>query len=448
MSVSSDFISCPSRFILAGRMDGLGCRLRALMVAMALAKYCGLPMRVYWEDNKSDNSFHDVKALEDTFSDSYIADHCVSRTELAELRKMSLQGLLSNKATSGYYDCPQSISGELRNLGGFSEFFANLDLRVFFDEIGFSELNAKAIEHAYGLEMADLSKAIHLRAGDVVYGNFRRSGHYVSKVIPFPLVNKIIPHGGRVVAFCQDSMLVHYLREFDGVEISDDYACPGNSGLQKALFDIVLMSRCKEIIAGSSGFSMCAAMLGGQKFIEPRSVFSDIEIAEIVSNSLFGFGGELPVGISGEQAAFAALSALSLGNSALPSSVRFRLISLGQKHDPTNGIFSFLLMLEYFKKGDYKAAEEALCSMSASAVNHFVEAIKFNYSIGAFKNYIQKQSFDIYINDAVEQGSVVATLIMLVRDHCRGLVPRTELDCSNVESCIKETRLNEFVGCE
>ncbi|GAM63298.1 capsular polysaccharide biosynthesis heptosyltransferase hddD [Vibrio ishigakensis] len=145
-------------------------------------------------------------------------------------------------------------------------------LKDAFNEIGFSD-NVNSLLNLAKQSINKDTVAIHLRTGDVLYGQYRKFVNYTYKGLCLPLVEKIIKDeillGNNIVLFGQESGVLNHLKEKYNVTISDDLV-PNHisDSTELAIFEMALMSNCKSIIAGSSGFAKISSRIGNIK-LEP-----------------------------------------------------------------------------------------------------------------------------------------------------------------------------------
>ena len=156
-----------SKFIVALRTDGLGVRLMALLNAKRLANYLKCEFKFGWDDNKSNNPFHDVESKEKTFTKKYLAKHWVSKDHLDGRRSLSLEDFSESADEGVYFQCPQSVSGDLRAVKEVYDAMTQKPYASEFESIGFSEEAKIAISLAREVDIPPESVALHLRAGRV-----------------------------------------------------------------------------------------------------------------------------------------------------------------------------------------------------------------------------------------------------------------------------------------
>jgi hypothetical protein len=285
----------PRTQIVARRFDGLGGRLTAMVNAMAIAERYGLEYRFAW--TKSDDLFsndpHELFAPEylDRFGVHELT--LVDRTPviLGELDETLRQVRLISPSQQGApfveIDWPIGLHPMLAedpdgaNL--FAAMFRSIPLTDPLSEIA-RDLGALPERNWVG---------VHVRAGDVVVGAWRR-GTWHQKYQPLSLtryaMRKAATNGSQVRVVSDQPAIARYLID----------QCPGAeqlaalvpsyaqlTPLQQAMADIILLSQSTTIVAPShSAFSAFAGLVGGAS-LERSTDEIDASLARrIVSDSI------------------------------------------------------------------------------------------------------------------------------------------------------------------
>lgn len=398
-------------FLGALRTDGFGVRLMAMLNVMALSEHTGIGFKFSWENNKSDNPHHDIEATEACFSEDFNAAHFIAMPALKGLTEVTLAEILDADASDIYYRTPQSLSGELRTIQDVNTYMKDADYREFFAKIGFSQKNLDAIADAYAVALDTGSVGIHLRAGDVVYGGFKRSGYYINKLIPYPVATDILEKRDEVVLFCQDADLERFLVErFPKTKSAARFHKDTYDGVQKALFDIVLMSRCDEIVAGQSGFSQCAALMSKVAIERYGKRYAGTQVVDLIVQDVQTRRADTD-GVPDGQVAHAILTALTLSEGHLSLDTRLDLIDLAIKKDSTNAFLVFLKLV-YMTEAHDPDAQNVFTSLSMQQHNDLFDAIKFNYGHPMLIKYSDAQGFEDTLKNGT--GDLAALLLTLV----------------------------------
>ena len=391
---------------VAHRNDGLGMRLEAMVGAMILAELTGGGFRFAWPGvYERGRAYHDIDAAEDVFAEDFLQAHLIAQEDFDETRLVALDDEIGEVLCQGRvapgtmisilkfvsvkrvfrqatFDSITSRAVEAFARIGFSApmeearaMAAGAALPVFrqatFDSIvsraaeAFAGIGFSApMEEARAMAAADVA-AIHLRAGDVIYGHNAKTNLASDKAIPYPLAIDLIARlraGGMTpLLFGQDADLLAHLRDEHGAYCADDIGDrSGFSPAQNALFDLCLLSRCGRIIGGRSAFCRLANRLAGRVRIKPlESLYEADEAVGIIERHLFDPDAS-PL-ISGRQKAFAARYAFVLAGERIARDERFwRLLELARENDPENAFLLLVYACSLYEAGREDEAEAML----------------------------------------------------------------------------------------
>ena len=266
---------------LSKRDDGLGERLRAILSAFTLAQVYDADFKFCWNDKKFNKEGHGIDFVNKIFSKDFIAKYHIEVSGLNKVK--NVEHFLETKE-NGWYFCNQSIPK--KRFKSENEFLAyHKKLSKSFHAISFSDSVSFSIKQAYNLSIDSNCIALHLRAGDVVYGALSQNCSSISKSIPFPVALRIIEdaqeNGKNVIVFGQDINLLQELSELPNVTAAMDLMPKGMDRTEQAFFDMALMSQCSTIYAGSSGFAIVASLMGDATHVVPLMKYSIKEISDI-----------------------------------------------------------------------------------------------------------------------------------------------------------------------
>lgn len=277
--------------VIGVRPDGLGIRLQCLLMTMYYAELLNADYGVVWPDPTVGLEHHAVLPAGRTFTKAFCATHIAERpadTGYVELDQPveDVEGLaaLANGRRGWLVRKPHvldSLPADLRP--------TQADFRRLFDTIPFQPRLSAAIQAARAAPLEEGMAAVHIRAGDIVYGKHRLGARYTRKVICLPVARRLVEtlraKGRTVVLFTQDPFAAELFRKTPGVIVAGDMFAKDDVVAQ-ALFEIALMSRCAEIYAGNSVFAQIGEMIGQGVLIDPRSVFKSSEQADIIETDL------------------------------------------------------------------------------------------------------------------------------------------------------------------
>lgn len=407
-----------TKIFLAQRTDGFGERLRAILNAKALANYYSAEFKFSWEPmHYSVQDMHSIASKELTFSENFIEDyhvdvnnihaHCIHKVEDYE-RNLSHEKIR-------YFNVTQTtnISKEPFLKKAFSE----INLADIFFSINFSAELEHAINFAQHANIDESSIAIHLRAGDIMYGVYRCTDNYVDKAIPYTLamsfIKMFLDQGYNILLFGQDNEFCQFLvKEYNATYA--DSLCPKTyTKEQRALFDIVLMSKCSKVIAGPSGFSTLACNIGNVKRLDSRSILpKDKSVLSTIKMLKETFGG---VNVPSFQVAFACNWAISNGRDFIEDEDFHFLVNLGFENDPSNYLFVFLKAIYFFKINNTQQVELMLHEYLSDSVHceELINVIEKPYgSAGNFSTVVTPYE-DILVEYA-NYDCPIASLILAI----------------------------------
>ena len=259
-------------FVLARRSDQLGGRLNAITNARVLAELLDLEFRFVWP-SRSDHSVRDPREL---FDGAFLAEF--------ELEPHTLDGLESVTYDEFTAMTPAERSTVLnRSSQVFIEIgepdvilrpdaadttTATRRYRRCFQELGWNDAARGLVEFAAHSPTLEDLLGMHVRAGDMVTGGWRHTITH-QKYVPTAFVHRALTAfagGKRTLLFSDNADYVAYLRSWFPV-LTPGELVPGYERLsetQRALADMVLLSRCDPIVGPpASAFSRLAANLGG-----------------------------------------------------------------------------------------------------------------------------------------------------------------------------------------
>lgn len=293
--------------VVSNRNDGLGCRLESLIRARYLAKVLNANHKVRWQDHIKGPSAnfndeqkisgnavlgHAIESCEMLFTDNYIKEH-FETGHLSNTTKLSR--IDSATAEELHTPSAQNEDGILYACGGYSDLSLSpylapdksFGLSNVFWNIPFRSNIRAAMDAALDIELIKKSAALHIRSGDIVYGEYRKQGRrFRKKAVSIPLaqmaLKKLLTENYSVVVFGEDTGSLETLQtEFPEIRLATDLNAVQFSGLERAMFDIVLMSRMNKVWAGYSGFARFAKDIGEK--VELSNVHTLFKRSEMVS---------------------------------------------------------------------------------------------------------------------------------------------------------------------
>lgn len=351
--------------IVARRGDGLGQRLYAILNAIYLSHLTGLEWGFVWSERFVGDPDHAISPASDFFDEVFIERHMVPNSFgqnfvypsgqlfdrealLAPIRDGRINGWIAGNVHLSNI----LVSDSLPN----SEF----SLKTAMSLIGFSERIRKCIAFAESVNIPDNTTAIHMRAGDVVYGYYRKWGRFVKKCIPVPLSRKLardLIEGGQHVAIFGQSKAA--LEESGSNQAIIDIAsiCDGHfyDNDEKAIIDIILMSRCARIVAGNSGFPIQASRVGGIPLVGIQEFFKPAAAVNIIEADLVG-----GVAYPSLEMALCYWYMWCVARKYVAPERACGWLESAAKLDPENPIYPYSLANFYFDRKNYDEGDKAL----------------------------------------------------------------------------------------
>lgn len=348
--------------LLVNRPDGLGERLKAILNGIYLSEYFGLDFKFTWPVKSGiDKSFHDIETVSEIFSKEFIEKYYIDIEDLnlnlfLDLRKTKLVEVPSNKCLTGEtvgWICHQSDLSHYISTELLPEF---INFSEVYNHIGFSTEIEKVLKASQIANIPSNTVAIHLRGGDIIYGKYRLSQRYQHKVIPvlvaLQLAKDIISSGKVPLIFAQDKALLDLFRGVHGVITTDKLIDESWSSLQKAMFEIDLMSKCSEIISGSSGFAAVAAKISNNRIKNIRNVYSESEQYDFINKGLES------VALDDYQKSYHLLMCVILKDDDFENVDR--MLAEASLLDPGNGLYLIKRVINNLKYGFENEADKLL----------------------------------------------------------------------------------------
>ena len=354
---------------LAQNRDGLGERLRAIANAMVAAETFDGQFRFVWPELRAELvSAHAVLSADEFFSESFCAAHLLPEEHLKILSPEPLSEVTGDLA-AGRLPEETAISVAQLDLCDqapelFSRQTARFDLVAAFARISLTEPMEFARSLAYQVELPPEAAAIHLRAGDVIYGIYRHMDEFHHKVLAYPLAIELIARlkaqGIAPLLFGQDSELLHHLRDDYGALLADDFGERADfTQTQNALFDICLLARCRRIYSANSGFAILGSWLACTEIEHPSRIFPADEAVQIIERHVLD--PDATSAISKMQKAFAARSAFVIAGETVATREPFwRLLKAARSFDPQNALLQFVYACSLYRAGKASEADQVL----------------------------------------------------------------------------------------
>lgn len=422
------------KVVLANRADGLGERLCALINGIRLADALQLDFRLAWTPevwNPDYDRYHtggerpilgqSICAGDRIFSTEFLQRHATDYVASDPFRPLPRNGDLSD----GLID-PELrgwIVDRLPLETSFTPDFLKLvrmSAEQAFQKIGFTDEVERVIAHARSIDIGDFV-AIHLRSGDMTYGEVRKWGFWGTKVlnplIAMDQIERAYSKGERVALFGQDVKWLAHMRDRFGVYLPHDICSEHNyRGHLQALFELTLMARARLIIAGDSGFARAAAMMGGTQLRGLFDLYSAIGYSQRTLEGLAACTDHLdPL-----MAAYSYWQAYAFGRRQRSIPELIGIINSARELDADNELYSIINIALLYRAGDDSIAErllnETLSKYSDRLIDQehpVVRQLLFRYGTPKFTH---EEQFDDLLGAARRPGNLLAkTLARFIR---------------------------------
>jgi hypothetical protein len=169
-----------------------------------------------------------------------------------------------------------------------------------FRSLGWNEVVSSLMSVCAKQDTGDGWTAVHLRAGDIVTGEWRHIMHH-EKYTPLAYVEHAIEQLGlgdanALILSDSEACVDHLRARYERLVVPSELL-PGYDRLtesQRALAEILLMSRCDRIAGPHrSAFSCLAANLGGTPIIRPDLLLPDGQEADILEAAIRRSAGQV-----------------------------------------------------------------------------------------------------------------------------------------------------------
>ncbi|MEZ9855712.1 hypothetical protein AB4347_16940 [Vibrio breoganii] len=346
--------------VISNRKDGLGERLNALVAGVYLSKRLNCSFAFEWEGalhsealnfggKIEDDKGHAISDKSELFSEKFIDKFF--RDDKKQIGKSV--DFVFNKASTDivkYYASKNGVKGfnaprvdldpMLEDLLVSSELYS---FREAFQDIGFSDKVLSLLNQAKN-KISSNTVAIHIRTGDVFYGQYRKFLHYSYKGMCLPLIEKLImdekKQGNQIVLFGQENGLLSYLKNKYHIIISNDLV-PNDltNTTEVALYEIALMSSCKTIIAGSSGFAKISARISNNTIEAGIRKYPAKQQTEFILSSLSDSSNHY----NEKHSAFSYWYAYFYGRHDKSTQYALDILEKASQHDPDNEMYKLVM---------------------------------------------------------------------------------------------------------
>lgn len=355
------FVENSKPIVFAARKDGLGERLRAILNAIITAEILPVEFKFNWTDDYPypNKELHAIPEKTVLFSEEFLKKYHLDDSLIESIKSKNFSDI---ESTDELLDTPFVLIQQdyiLHKHSITKDKFHRNHYESAFKKIEFSNRFKEIISIVDSIKVSESAVAVHVRGGDLIAGDFKNCPFYLDKALPFPLINELIKecvnNGENIIIFGQDKEILEHLRErYSGLLASDFYNEKGmRTPTEKAFFDILLMSKCRRILASKSGFSLSASLISGAQFVEIQSIFNKEKTAAILSD--FDFSNYQTI-IPEEHLSYALLWHFKSNGFSLQDKKTYAIIDSLSIEKSCN---SLLLVLCYFTFENFSNTEKA-----------------------------------------------------------------------------------------
>lgn len=392
-------------YAVAGRHDGLGTRIGAIISAMYIAKHLdGFKFVFSWLNGTCDDhrggvgnneevSFcSEILMVNEIFSEKFLQDYLISskyRSHSNDVLNLSFSDPVDRflKRKWGSFIGKVSPYIYMKNLIPRKVL---ADLKGCYESIQWSDRCTQIIqevEYICSDIIANDFVIMHLRGGEVALGEFRIAPHLWMHTKHFPYevaieIAKMEWERNHIVIIGQDfksnQILEDYLNQIKPNKdiqiysvdslIEDRYAY---THPERAFFDMNFLSKAKKIYAtGGSQFSNTASMIAGRELVcSFYDIYSNEELYNIIQKNIHC----LEIGNLHRAYCYYRLHAFAKKLNK-PLDVVYKWLSKAMQEDSENDFYRVAMVDLLFAKRDLKAADAYLKTECLNR-EHFFEAI-------------------------------------------------------------------------
>ncbi|OJF89599.1 hypothetical protein [Pararhizobium antarcticum] len=246
---------------------------------MYVAEQLGLPFKFCWPPMKGDSEFHSVPAAGQVFSKEFLDQYYQEHFDLSRyqevvhepLTEVMVKRALADKNVDGINMMVCEDKLVFRGATVPRDVFPRIWSRIeFSDRLKAVIVKAEAVVQEGAI-------ALHARRGDTINGVYRMrlfNERYLPVSWLKTIIREEIGRGSNIILFSDDPRLLTLMRDRYPIKTTSDLGCDdlGTKG-EKDLFDFIVMSRCKKIIAGLSTYAVLASLIRKVPFLDPLIAF-------------------------------------------------------------------------------------------------------------------------------------------------------------------------------
>ncbi|HHP0358950.1 TPA: discoidin domain-containing protein, partial [Campylobacter jejuni] len=441
---------------IAGRVDGLGCRIIAMLNAMYLAHKENAYFGYIWSEKTNFNSEDFEKKKEtnfigrsigkeqEIFSQQFIKKYSYTNSGLSHNyginaeAKINYSSLLREKnhpeVDYVYYISSVDLSTWIKEVSQ-EDYYQNI--KTMWNSIEFSKDISRLIDIAKGIH-STLGNfiSVHIRSGDIIVADgFKNLGNWWYKAMPLEIAMGIIesiPGNLNIVIFGDDEELIftlekYYYKKKKIFSVDSLFETKNLKDTHKAIFEIVLMSYSSKIYTGGSNFARLAHLIAFSK--NPEPYFRSLSLQERYNYMKENL--EL-IKLNFYQRAYSYFYIFMLSRELdLSIKERLKYIKKALHFDNNNDIYRIAILECLLLNKDYKKAEKYIKMIIKYRYLKFIPI--FMSPAMVLRDNVFDLLQKIYKNDNVYLLYLKTTVLYLKKD------------ISNALICFKNIESNTFV---
>ena len=354
--------------IYASRSDGLGERLNAIFNGLLISELLSLDFKFCWPKNNITGSpFQSLSEVHEIFSESFILEYFVDEKDVPQGSTLRVSGRASYKEMSislreqiskgAVITTQQEVLKKIIE----KEFRHKILLHIR-DKLRFTGALQAALDGALRSKNSERFVAIHIRAGDIVYGKFSERPFFYKKIIPTPMVLPLLEslraEGHNIALFGQETEFIDLVTaDFGLVNPRRSFVDHEKTPLNLAFEDLCGMGMAEKIVCGSSGFPRFSAQYFGVPIISPWSILPKGEDINKLANFILDANFNASY-FSVEQRAYGLFMAFQLNKKNTTYEKLNSFIEGAVRLVPDNKMYQLWDVLNKIRFGKFREADE------------------------------------------------------------------------------------------
>ena len=247
--------------IILSRHDGLGSRINNIIIGIYISKKLNLPIKINWQ--KTDECNCELSDLFEKIKYTKFNFYCKNENKKYKLNIQTIKKIYGKFIKCRNFNDIKNIKDKNRNilLINYTNLISSKFYKKIFSKLILNSTIEKILKNFTSFNLKEYV-GVHVRRGDVP--NYRKIGLQI-------YFNWLKNHKIKKIFLCSDNdnIFCKFKSNFDVIRYHHRSLNRNSSeGIQDALINIILLSKCKIIISGDSQFSKCASSIGNIKYVK------------------------------------------------------------------------------------------------------------------------------------------------------------------------------------